>query len=410
MMAVPDFAILLSAKAPAYRLPPDLLVKARALSHLEALLYFGGTAWQLMVLFLLLRGRAGAAVAGWARRLTERSGGGLFAERPFLEGLLVAPVWLVLSAVIALPLELIGHAAALRFRLSIEPWSGWWLDWFKGEVLTLLVGTAVVSLLFVLLRRSPRRWWLWFWVIVQPCIVLGVYLAPVVVDPLFNHFTPLAQQDPALVSRLEQVARMGGLDIPPQRMFVEDASRRSTGMNAYVTGIGDSKRIVVWDTTVKQLPTDEILAIYAHEQGHYVLHHIPKGIAFSAALTLMLFALIGWLYPWLVGRYGDAWHIGEPWDWAGLPLVLLLSLALNFLSAPVSNAFSRSEEHAADVYGEHLLAKVLPDASQVEVQDFNRLGRVWLDDPAPNHFVVWWTYSHPPTADRAEEAAHMGRK
>jgi STE24 endopeptidase len=275
-------------------------------------------------------------------------------------------------------------------------------------LLTLVLGVLVLSLLFVLLRRSPRRWWLWFWLIVQPCILLGVYLSPVVVDPLFNHFTPLMQKDPALVARLEQVAALGGLHIPPDRMFVEDASRRSTGMNAYVTGIGDSKRIVVWDTTLAKLPTDEILAIYAHEQGHYVLGHIPKGIAFSAALTFVLFALIGLLLPWLVRRYGDDWHIGEPSDWAALPLLLLLSLALNFLSAPAANAFSRSIEHAADVYGEHLLAKILPNASQVEVQNFNRLGRAWLDTPSPNRFVVWWTYSHPPTSDRAAEAAGMG--
>jgi STE24 endopeptidase len=408
MTPVPDIAMLLSAQAPAYTLPPDLLAKARELSHLGTLLYFGGTVWQLLVLFLLLRSRAGAGIADWAARVTERSGGGPFAERPFLQGLLVAPAWLVITALIALPLSLIGHSAGLRFGLSVEHWGAWWLDWIKGELLTLVLGVLVLSLLFVLLRRSPRRWWLWFWLIVQPCIILGVYLSPVVVDPLFNHFTPLMQKDPALVMRLEQVAALGGLHIPPDRMFVEDASRRSTGMNAYVTGIGDSKRIVVWDTTIAKLPTDEILAIYAHEQGHYVLYHIPKGIAFSAGLTFLFFALIGWLLPRLVRRYGDDWHIGEPSDWAVLPLLLLLSLALNFLSAPAANAFSRSEEQAADVYGEHLLAKILPNASQVEVQDFNRLGRAWLDDPSPKRFVVWWAYSHPPTSERAEEAARMG--
>jgi STE24 endopeptidase len=400
--------MLLSVQPPAYTLPPDLLAKARELSHLGTLLYFGGTAWQLLVLLVLLRGRVGAAIADWAARLTEHSEGGPFAARPFLQGLLVAPIWLLLTALIALPLSLIGHSAGLRFGLSVEHWGAWWLDWIKGELLTLVLGVLVLSLLFVLLRRSPRRWWLWFWLIVQPCILLGVYLSPVVVDPLFNHFTPLMQKDPALVARLEQVAALGGLHIPPDRMFVEDASRRSTGMNAYVTGIGDSKRIVVWDTTLAKLPTDEILAIYAHEQGHYVLGHIPKGIAFSAALTFVLFALIGLLLPWLVRRYGDDWHIGEPSDWAALPLLLLLSLALNFLSAPAANAFSRSIEHAADVYGEHLLAKILPNASQVEVQNFNRLGRAWLDTPSPNRFVVWWTYSHPPTSDRAAEAAGMG--
>ena len=179
-------------------------------------------------------------------------------------------------------------------------------------------------------------------------------------------------------------------------------------MNAYVTGIGASKRIVVWDTTVDKLPQNEILAIYAHEQGHYVLGHIPKGIAFAALLTLALLALLAAVYRWLLLRHGEAWHIAGEDDWAALPLLLLLASAFSFLSAPAANAADRAEEHAADVYGQHLLTRVLPNAAQVEVDDFNRLGRASLEEPAPNRFVVWWTYTHPPTADRAEEARRMG--
>lgn len=410
MMDLLGYAASLATHAPAYSLPPALLAKARSLEHLSTALYFGGAAWQLVALVLLVHWRVGEKIAAWARRRTMRAGSGPFSARPMLEGLLVAPAWLVLLALLAVPEELIGHAAGLHFGLSVERWGGWWLDWAKGEALSLPLGTLLFTVVFILLRHSPRRWWFWFWLIVQPFVILGVFLAPVVIDPLFNHFTPLAQKDPALVLRLEQVAALGGLHIPPQRMFVEDASRRVTGMNAYVTGIGKSKRIVVWDTTLAKVPVDEILAIYAHEQGHYVLHHIPKGIAFSAALTLVLFALIGWLLRWLVRHRGDAWHIGEISDWAALPLLVLLATLLNFLAAPAANAFSRGEEHAADVYGEHLLARVLPDAPQVEVEDFNRLGRAWLEDPSPNRFVVWWTYSHPPVADRAAAAARVGSK
>ena len=400
--------MLLAAAGSAYTLPPDLLAKARALSHLRATLHFGGTAWTLLALGLLLRLRVGAAIAAWGARLTDRPGGGPFAARPALQGMLVAPAWLLILAVIALPGALIAHAVSLRYGLSIEPWAAWWLDWLKGELLTLLIGTLVLLGLFALLRRSPRGWWLWFWALSQPFVILGVYLSPVLIDPLFNHFTPLGAQAPALVGRLQQVAALGGLQIPPGRMFVEDASRRSTGMNAYVTGIGASKRIVVWDTTLAKVPPDEILAIYAHEQGHYVLGHIPQGIAFSAALSFALLALSAWLLGRLMRSGGDRWHIADPSDWAALPLILLLATVLSFLAEPVANAWSRMDEHAADVYGQRLLTRLLPDAAALEVDDFSRLGRAWLEDPAPNRFVVWWTYTHPPVADRADEARRMG--
>ncbi len=401
---------MIALAAPAYSLPPALLAKAQALEHLRTVLYFGGTAWELLCLGLLLRLRTGAAIAGWASRVTERQGGGAFSARPWLAGLLVAPVWLLLSSLISLPGALTAHSVYVRYGLSVARWRGWWADWALGELGTLAIGTLVLSILCALVRRSPRRWWLPFWMLVQPFVVLGVFLAPVAIDPLFNHFTPLAQRDPVLVARLQQVARLGGLEIPANRMFVEDASRRSTGMNAYVTGVGSSKRIVVWDTTLGKVPPDEILAIYAHEQGHYVLGHIWKGIAFAAAFTFVLFWLMARLLHWAVRAGGDRWHIADEGDWAALPLLLLLASALSFLSAPAANAVSRMEEHQADVYGQRLLMRLLPNTAQVEVDDFNRLGRAWLEDPVPNRFVVWWTYTHPPTGDRAEEAAHMGRE
>ncbi len=386
---------------PAYTLPPDLLAKAKALGALEAALYFGGTAWTLLALGALLRWRAGWRIAEWAGQVVG-------AGRPMRKGLLVAPAWLLILSLVGLPGALLGHRASLRYGLSVERWGPWFRDWAVGEALTLVIGTLILLALFALLRRRPRSWWVWFWAGAQPFVVLGVYLAPLVIDPLFNTFTPLAQKDPALVIRLQQVARLGGLSIPPARMFLEDASRRNTGINAYVTGIGGSKRIVVWDTALAKVPSDEILAIYAHEQGHYVLGHIWKGILFQAALSFGLLGLLAWVYGRAARSGEDRWRIPDGSNWAALPLLLLLAAALEFLAAPAFNAFSRGEEHQADVYGQRTLVKLLPNAARIEVEDFNRLGRVWLEDPAPNPFLVWWTYSHPPTADRAEEARRMG--
>src|SRR5579883_2485775 len=180
------------------------------------------------------------------------------------------------------------------------------------------------------MRPSRRFWWLWFWLLALPVEVAAVWAVPVLIDPMFNHFSPLEKADPGLVPQLERVAERGGLKVPPSRMFVMDASERYTAPNAYVTGFGASKRIVVWDTTIAHVPTDEILSVYGHEQGHYVLEHIQKGLLFSAAMMLAGFWLAYRLMRWLVGRSGGAWGIEGVEDWASVGLLLLVVTVLVF--------------------------------------------------------------------------------
>jgi Zn-dependent protease with chaperone function len=470
---------ILAAATHAYTLPPALVAKAQALESDRTALYFAGTAWTILALFLLVRGRTGERIASLAERLTSRrftlglkrpGRPDLYSQRPdlnpehskpshpsdpaklsepphpsappappnppipshpasqgeertapapprpWLAGLIAAPLWLLLLTLISLPAEIIGHHVSLLYGLSIERWPAWSLDWLKSTLITLALGTLILSALYALLRHT-RAAWLWFWLATLPFIVLGVFAAPLLIDPLFNHFTPLAQHDPSLVSQLERVVQKGGLAIPPSRMFVMDASRRSTGMNAYVTGFGSSKRVVVWDTTLPGgpsghdlnagVPSDELLDIYGHEQGHYVLGHIWKGMLYSALLLFVFYWLAFRLLHTITRSRGPAWHIADnPSDWSSLGLLLLIASVLGLLADPLANAFSRMQEHQADVYGQEVIHGLVPNPQQVAVADFNRLGRVWLEDPDPNRFVVWWTYSHPPTSDRADFAAH----
>ena len=145
-------------------------------------------------------------------------------------------------------------------------------------------------LLFFLIRKFPRRWWFW---LCFPAIgfgVLSIFLGPYVIDPLFNKFEPLSKSNSALAAGLEQVVVRGhGIQIPIERMFVMKASDKVTSLNAYVTGFGASKRIVVWDTTIAKATPDEILPLFGHEMGHYVLGHILRNIAFSCALIFASF-------------------------------------------------------------------------------------------------------------------------
>jgi Zn-dependent protease with chaperone function len=397
-MAFPLIAAVCAAAGDAvYTLPPDKLAKAIHLSHARTLAHFGGTAWTILALWLLVRGRAGEAIANWAARR---------ARQVWLQGLLVAPIWLLILSLLDLPASILMERAYRACGISVEGWVLWFGDFAKSLALTLVVGTSALSALYALMRWSNRRWWLWFWLLAIPCEVMAVFVVPIVIDPLFDHFSPLAQRDPALVRQLERVARRGGLDISPDRMFVMDASRKVAAPNAYVTGFGASKRIVVWDTTLSMETPGEILSMYGHEQGHYVLHHIYLGMLYSFAVMLLFFWIAFRLLAWMVRRCGYAWHIRALEDWSSLGLVLLLFTVLMFFAEPVGNAFSRWEEHAADVYGQEVLHGLVPDPQQTTVRSFERLGELWLDNPYPNPFVEFWTDSHPSIAERVRFAAH----
>lgn len=373
-------------------MPPDKLAQAIQLSHWRAGLYFGGVAWLIFSLWLLLRFGAGRAIG----RIVERT-----FTRPWMQGLIAIPLWLLIFSCLQLADALLGHHVSLQFGLSVERWGLWWGDWLKSLGLTLLVGTFVLSVLYGLMRRTPRRWWIWFWIFTVPLVVAGTVIAPLVVDPLFNHFEPLSRTKPALVARLEQVAAKGDLHIPPNRIYLMDASRKVTGPNAYVTGVGPSKRIVVWDTTLHEESPDEILFTYGHEQGHYVLNHIAKGIAFAAALLLVFYWIGFHLLSVAAARWGATWGIFAIDDWSSLGLVLLLLVLLSFLADPIANMFSRAIEHQADVYGQEVVHGIVPDPQSTVVHSFCSDAQLWLDNPTPNRFVEFWTYSHPSTEQRA---------
>jgi STE24 endopeptidase len=183
------------------------------------------------------------------------------------------------------------------------------------------------------------------------------------------------------------------------------ASQKVTSLNAYVTGFGPSKRLVLWDTTIAASTPDELAGIFGHELGHYALHHIVQGLLFSAVLLLVAFFLGQKMTYWLLRRYGARWGVRSQNDWAFLPVLVLVLYILSFFSEPIDNAFSRSIEHAADVYGQEAIHGIVADPQTTTQQGFQRLGETSLDDPTPHPFVDFWTSSHPSIASRAAFAA-----
>jgi Zn-dependent protease with chaperone function len=260
-------------------------------------------------------------------------------------------------------------------------------------------------LLFWVIRRSPARWWLWFWFAAVAVFLASVFVSPYVIDPLFNKFEPLANSDPALVAQLERVVTRGGLSIPPDRMFLMKASAKSTELNAYVTGFGASKRVVVWDTAIAKSSPDEIAFIFAHEMGHYALGHVVLGTTLQSIGFLPLFLIGYYGLERLLARYGKSWHIPGQQDWAALVVLAFLLTTVSALTDPLGNGLSRAVEHAADVYGQEAVHGIVADPQAVGQGSFQVLGEESLDDPTPHPAFDWWFGSHPPLWFRAGFAA-----
>jgi Zn-dependent protease with chaperone function len=381
----------------AYSLSPDKLREAIALSKIRVAVDIVGSIWGLIVLWGLLATGTATRLDGWTRERMKRG---------WLQGAVFFAVLLVILALANLPVDLVAHAASLHFRISIQAWAPWFVDQAKGLGVSLLIAIPLALFFNWIVRRSPRRYWLWIWIICLPLIVISVFLAPLVLDPIFNKFSPLETSHPRLVAKLEEVVARTGTRIPPSRMFLMKASEKSNGINAYVTGIGSSKRFVMWDTTMNRMPDDEIMFIFGHESGHYVLNHIPKGIALSMMGLFFMFWICAHFAEWMVRRFGERWHVGSVESRTGfLTLLFALSVA-QFVVTPVDNAVSRHFEHEADVYGQEAVHGLVSDPQKTAVSSFNHLGEAWLDDPNPNAFVEFWSYSHPSVQDRAQFAEH----
>jgi len=385
-----------SAARGAYSLPPAKLKLAIALTRQRIFLTLAEPVWQTVQLALLLV----LGTAAWMRRVAGR-----VSRNTWTQGYCFFLLFLAITSLLSLPLQMYGQHVAVEYGQSVQHWASWFGDQAKSFALTSLVGGMFFMLLFLVIGRSPKHWWFWFWIPAMVLTVFGVFITPIVIDPLFNRFEPLQRSNPALVARLEEVVARGGISIPPDRMFLMKASDKVTGLNAYVTGIGASKRVVVWDTTIAKASPDEISLIFGHEMGHYVLNHIYKGIAFAGVLLLVLFWIGCRSVQWPLRRFGPSWGIAGQQDWAAFVVIMLVSSVLSFLADPIVNAFSRSQEHAADVYGLEAVHGIVADPQTTGAQAFQLLGEESLVDPNPHPFFEFWFSSHPSIASRAAFAA-----
>lgn len=378
-----------------YTLPPDRYKKARNFGKIHFRFELISFVYGLLVLWLILRWKLSAKY----RTLAENR-----SSKRFVQALIFSPLLILTIDIFELPTGIYENWVSRQYGLSVQGWGSWLWDWTKGELISIIIYTILIWLLYAAIRKSPRRWWFYFWLVALPIGLALFFLRPLVIDPLFHKFEPLQRKDPALTASLERMVQRAGQTIPPERMFWMRASEKTTAIEAYVTGFGASKRIVVYDTTIARATTLEIVFAAAHEMGHYVLGHIPKFVAFGAALLFVLFYLGFRTIGWVLARWRAKWEVRGLDDWASLPALLLLFSILSFLATPIVNAYSRHIEHQADQYGLEVTHGLTPDSSQVAAQLFGLYGDVNLSDPEPNSVDVFLFYDHPPVPDRVQFA------
>jgi STE24 endopeptidase len=376
---------------PDYSLSPSDLAKAQHLSTVHETLHFGDEAWGILSLLLLL----GFGAIAWMRDIAVKVSSNRWAQ-----GYVFLLLYVLAGTLLSLPLDLYAQHLSLKYGLSVQSWPSWFGDQAKTFALTWIIGGLLLMLLFWIIRKLPRSWWFAFWCVSIPILLFGIFVAPYI-EPIFFKYQPLEQTNPALVAQLEQVVEKGHMNIPPERMFLMKASAKLTTINADVEGFGASKRVVVWDTTISKMTPDEIVFVFGHESGHYVLGHIASTVLFTLAILLITLYL-GYLFvQGALRKFGARWGVTSQNDWAALAVLLLAFSLFGTLLEPIENAYSRMHEHAADVYGQEAIHGLVPDPQSTAVRAFDVLGKTSFADPNPSPLYEFWTYSHPSIGRRA---------
>jgi STE24 endopeptidase len=379
-----------------YTPPPAEYARAKAYSiaHYRHILI--GALYGFLVLLVILRWR----VAPRFRDLAE----GVSSNR-FVQLIIFAPLTLLAILALGIASDLWDQSLARAYGLSVQDWGAWTRDWILNQIIMIILGTILIGILYFVIRRSPRRWWFYFWLASIPVLLALFFLQPIVLDPLFYKFTSLEAAQPVLLAEMQKVVHRGGMEIPAERMFVMNASSKTTGLNAYVTGFGASKRVVVWDNTIANTTIPETLFVFGHEMGHYVLLHIPKEIAIDAAILLFLLYVGYRLSNGMLARWGAQWGIRDLQDWASLPALFFVISLLAFLATPAFYGVSRHFEHEADRYSLEVMHGMISNPNQVAAHYFQKSGQKNLADPDPSWFDEVWFFDHPTRPERVHFVA-----
>lgn len=328
---------------------------------------------------------------GWTNTLSalaRRIGGDHYWLNLFIYVLFLS----LISKVIGFTLDFYGFRLEHRFNLSNQRFAAWMKDELKGWVLGLVLGTILAEIVYALIRTSPQYWWLMGWVIFMALFIVFAQLAPVVLFPLFYKFVPLQNEE--LKARLVRLGERAGTRV--RGVYEWKLSEKSKKANAALTGLGNTRRIILADTLLENYSDDEIEAVLAHELGHHVHGHMIKMIVVQAVVTLAGFWAANEVLRYAIDDQKMFQHLS---DFANLPLLALVASGLSLLLMPALNAYSRFTERQADLYCWKCVANVQPYITAME-----KLARQNLSESHPSRVVELLFHSHPPISKRIAAA------
>jgi Zn-dependent protease with chaperone function len=325
------------------------------------------------------------------------------ALRPWLETSSTSP-WFVVAGyaavfggllfLVSLPLSYYsGFILPHRFDQSTQTLRGWIGDQAKGLLIGVPIGLILLELLYLALRVTGDAWWLWAAAgLLVFSVILG-NLAPVLIMPLFNKYVPLGEEHADLAERLIRLAERAHTRV--RGVYKFDLSRRTKAANAALTGIGNTRRIILGDTLISEFTPDEIETVLAHELGHHVHRDLPILIAIGTVTSALGLYLASLALSWAATAFG----LTGVADAAGLPALMLIMGAYGLLTMPLENGFSRWRESMADDYALSATGK-----NEAFASAFTRLANQNLSDAEPEGWVVWLFYDHPPLGERIDKA------
>lgn len=363
---------------------PDLPLEAYNLRKDNLLVWAIGLILQFLIPLLFLTSRLSQRISTWA----ERKGGIIKA------GILYGVVFFLLLFLIELPLNyyssfVLGHKYGLTSQTFIR-----WLELnLKGFVVNDLVLAFFVWIPYYIIYRSQRIWWLQMGILLIPIVIFVVFISPMYIDPIFNQYTSI--EDEALGEKIGLLLEKA--DISDADIYMVDKSQDTNTMNAYMTGIFKSKRIVLWDTTINNLSEGEILAITAHEIGHYVEGHIWKNIIFNCISNFLLLFLVYISANWILDKSNLRFGFKNLSNYASLPLLILLINLYSFLLNPMYNFISRSMELVADEY-----EITMTEDRESAISAMEKLYDRSLGLPRQSTLYRIWYNSHPSLEERIE--------
>ena len=366
-------------------LDPERQKKAREYARIGRRLWLVdtaiGAAYALLWLF-----------AGWSAGLRDWLSG--ISANPWFLVAGFAAVFGGIYVLLSLPLGYYtGFVLPHRFDQSTQSLKDWIIDQVKGMAIGAPLGLLMLELLYLALRLTGDKWWLWAAGGLLVFNVLLSNLAPVLIMPLFNKFVPLGEEHADLAARLMRLAERAGTKV--RGVFKFDMSKRTKAANAALTGIGNTRRIVLGDTLINEFTDDEIETVLAHELGHQVHRDIPFLITFGTLITGLGLYLASLALKWAIGYFG----FQSPADVAAFPALMIILGAYGLVTMPLSNAVSRWREAMADDYALQATGK-----NEAFMSAFTRLANQNLGEVDPEGWAVWLFHSHPPLGERIEKA------